>query len=510
MKYVKLWLLTLVCSCGSHSPRVESIETLDQEAGVLDNPRSAVMALERDGKVFCSGVAIRDGILLTAAHCFLNDRSLNKLHIRGADGQRYPVQEIMTYADRLDRVEEAFLPNYDIAMVRFSDDVPGRWIKLASGAQVVASEGHVAWIAGYGRSDDHPTGHYHLGATRIKKVYRSGMRKGVITVDNTFGSAPCSGDSGGPLLMQKKGEWWVLGVTHGVHWFSNPDYFGSDGCQFPEASFASLSLHPEVNGQDQVSELSAVPDDRVELEFLGYCEDGMVGRGDVSLFKALLLQFKGRDCESLYGKLASDLSFDLLKEPVYSLKALALLPRIDRLSIDLRLLEDLPSLPPLREMKVSIGSQDDLDWVFGNRHLTSLELTDAPRGLQWDGVGQLHELGTVILMENNIVELPSLSGLKKLRTLNVLGNHLDNLDFIRDNYKITHLLASSNQIEDLAGLVNHSDLKVVLLGNNRISQILDLASATSLEYLSLVNNEIPLHLQLCPTKEQQQGSICAF
>jgi hypothetical protein len=98
----------------------------------------------------------------------------------------------------------------DVAVALFNQNLPTRAVRVSRTGVVVGEQGI---IAGYGQDENGDAGANRLKAGLVQISENTGYG---IAIEYRNGGSPtntCFGDSGGPLLVNRNGEWQLIGVT---------------------------------------------------------------------------------------------------------------------------------------------------------------------------------------------------------------------------------------------------------------------------------------------------------
>lgn len=217
-----------------------------QATQVNEYPWTALIQYQKPGGVkefHCGGSVIHARYVLTAAHCVQGlprGWSVYRVRLGEWDTRTSPdceedycapapidmeIESIISHNDYVARDGHA----NDIALIRFKRDATfGDTIRpiclpLSETARSRNLVGQASWAAGWGRTETATSSPQKLKVeltvqdltvcTRQYKNTGAVLRQSQLCVGGLRGKDSCSGDSGGPLMVQTAGAWYLIGVV---------------------------------------------------------------------------------------------------------------------------------------------------------------------------------------------------------------------------------------------------------------------------------------------------------
>lgn len=222
-----------------------------------------------DTAELCTGSLIDDNIVLTAAHCVNERKSAEDVVIAFSVD---PICNIVA-KNRHDLVRPAdsviHHENYvsassgnDIAMIRFKGKAPSNAhvMPLLFSARVLPTD---IFVAGYGNENDYglknsPT---RLKMAKVTRYLRRGgdnpdtdetsdNQRRIVSLDQRSGQGACSGDSGGPAMIQDGDFFTVIGVASRGVGLNKPFRRQEDVTCKQGSEYTSLNYYQEWIGNN--------------------------------------------------------------------------------------------------------------------------------------------------------------------------------------------------------------------------------------------------------------------
>ncbi len=206
----------------------------------------AVVGLyNNDMSAMCTGTLVAPRVILTAGHCVAGS---NPSHIQVCFGTDMNWGGDCTWVDvdygevhpAYDRGGNIDPPRHDVAMLHLASSAPGGTQPipvLPPNLKLTAVDAYpnpiTVTFSGFGLDENHQTGNKLTISLPLAQVctgpedcFLSNNNAGGIAAAKTLGfliedGGPCSGDSGGPVLVLRSGNWYVAGVNS----------YGDENCQ---------------------------------------------------------------------------------------------------------------------------------------------------------------------------------------------------------------------------------------------------------------------------------------
>lgn len=147
----------------------------------------------------CTGTIIARRKILTAAHCL--DEGVGIIRVWLGSGSEIVAQSFVHYPGYVFNQS-----GFDVGVITMADELPRSPVAVLLSRDVRVGE--TAIIAGWGRDQNDAGATLRSGSTTISSVGNL-----LQTAYAPPSSSVCSGDSGGPILVQEGGAWTIAGIT---------------------------------------------------------------------------------------------------------------------------------------------------------------------------------------------------------------------------------------------------------------------------------------------------------
>ena len=173
---------------------------------------NSVMVLDNRGNV-CSGVVIRQDVVLTAAHCIATASDW-RIHWRDESNAPILVQpkHVKIHPQYNSKAIKNRNISIDMALVKLAEPLPSQFWPISLSDIQELPAGDPVIVAGYGLSDEKNSkalGKFRSAALSVIEPY--GKSKILLWLEDPLsgGAGGCHGDSGGPLIHNGS----VVGIT---------------------------------------------------------------------------------------------------------------------------------------------------------------------------------------------------------------------------------------------------------------------------------------------------------
>ena len=173
---------------------------------------NSVMVLDNRGNV-CTGVVIRQDIILTAAHCVA---SATDWRIHWRDENNVPIliepKKVKIHPRYSSKAIKNRNISIDMALVKLADPLPSQFWPISLSDIQEVTLGDSVIVAGYGLSEEKNSkalGKFRSATLAVIEPY--GKSKIILWLEDPLagGAGGCHGDSGGPLIHNGS----VIGIT---------------------------------------------------------------------------------------------------------------------------------------------------------------------------------------------------------------------------------------------------------------------------------------------------------
>jgi len=193
-------------ACAALGTASSSLAILSgEQCGVANSPVVKINLKSPSGSSagICTGTVIGRRAVLTAAHCLDDDVGSAQIWFGVVGTLEIPAAAFHFYPGYSFNAPNVF----DVGVLLFDEDLPRTPVSILTSRQ--AQVGETAIVAGWGRDENSSTTQLRAGSTKISAVSATYLE----TLHAPPSASVCSGDSGGPILLQQSGIWTIGGIT---------------------------------------------------------------------------------------------------------------------------------------------------------------------------------------------------------------------------------------------------------------------------------------------------------
>jgi len=214
------------CQCGVKNSKTSKIVG-GKPADKHEYPWMVALLLKSGKEPFCGGSLITVKHVLTAAHCIIGTaRNLQVVlyaheTLMETDSYRYDVLEVENHKNYAGKVHYLY---YDYSILTIdSSSHPSSLMPVCLPADTNTKyEGRLATATGWGDTLAQPAKvlmevDLRVISDEVCKDKYPALRDSIQICAIAPGKDACSGDSGGPLIVEENGRWTLVGVTSFSH-----------------------------------------------------------------------------------------------------------------------------------------------------------------------------------------------------------------------------------------------------------------------------------------------------
>lgn len=410
---------------------------------------NTVALVKSDGSIYCTGAIIGPKLVVTAKHCLMNrDPEDVNIFFGSSTHKQGVIYQATDYQVRYPTDWMMMFPNFDIAWVKFAEDLPEGYHPLPILAdRRLLKEGMNIYQAGFGNHS--PTrgrveaGERLVGMTRLGHFFNNPRFYNILLFQRDPGQGSCHADSGGPAYARIHSKWYIVGATNGfdvvltpdaMHRTGDPDFPYNVDCAKNQSLYNFVGAHgrwiektskAEVWKSSNFLELDREPStDSINL--MSWCKARDFGSPSWNLLKILIdkkvdqmPQDQGRsfynDCNQVVDYLKSIrsiyLNYNSTPEAHINFSAARLLPQLERISI--------------YEYPVDHINFKSIEHL----HLKELKLINL--GLSDLEFGPDLTIEALFLDKNPLTNIKGIRKIKGLKTLSLTGTTLRTIDALK-------------------------------------------------------------------------------
>ena len=193
------------CNVLGGTASTSGVAILNGSACSADRSSIVLLNMRRDDGAplgACSGTVVGPRTILTAAHCLDEGVQIIRVWL-GPPNPEIVAASWVLYPNYVFNRPDV----YDVGVIFMNEDLARNPVPILTSRD--ARTGETAIIAGWGRDQNDAGATLRAGSTTLSAVGSSLLE----TLYRPPSSSVCSGDSGGPILLQEGGTWTIGGIT---------------------------------------------------------------------------------------------------------------------------------------------------------------------------------------------------------------------------------------------------------------------------------------------------------
>jgi hypothetical protein len=193
------------CNALGSTPPTSGTAILNGSACSPERSPVVLLNMRRDDGAAlgaCSGTVVGPRAILTAAHCLDEGVQIVRVWL-GPPNLEINAGSWVFYPGYVFNRPDL----YDVGVIFMNEDLPRTPVAILTSRD--GRSGETAIVAGWGRDQNAAGATLRAGSTTLSAVGPSLLE----TLYRPPSSSICSGDSGGPILLQEGGAWTIGGIT---------------------------------------------------------------------------------------------------------------------------------------------------------------------------------------------------------------------------------------------------------------------------------------------------------
>lgn len=252
--FITLLFSALLLACQKsglqHIENTQSDSILNGKAADMASfqARAVVLIYDYANSYLCTGTLIDQNIVLTAAHCALGDKTNYKILFEVQNSRanyERKVTAIVTHEKynrkELDGTFDMTQERADIALIKFSGNLPPGYAPVLLPQKFDSLPiGQEFMAFGFGRTGYNSSSANELMSKNLR-INLNQAKKNEFMVDQRSSGGICPGDSGGPAMIERNQNLYVIGVASAII-YPEKTARNVDLCQF-DSIYTSVAFY---------------------------------------------------------------------------------------------------------------------------------------------------------------------------------------------------------------------------------------------------------------------------